>query len=189
MSYLVLSDATRQNLEQERSRLINDRQKIVSEIQASVSAEVDRTLKTLNALLSESPEVEAVSADDIVDAVSELLEHASTPTSSASRSRKTGTKKAQSEAQSTSTSTSAFDAKQLKHKFKGSSLIDAIVQVMQQDAAKIYTIDDLIAGVYDQFDEAEMPRARKTLGATLMHANRAGTVKRIGEKPSRYQLG
>ncbi|BAU15173.1 hypothetical protein LEP3755_57300 [Leptolyngbya sp. NIES-3755] len=188
MSYLVLSDATRQNLEQERSRLIHDRQKIVSEIQASISAEVDRTLQTLNALLSESPEVEAVSTDDIVEAVSELLEHADeTSTQPASRSRKTGTKKAKPDPQEQSTS--AFDAKQLKRKFKDSSLIDAIVQVMQQDAAKIYTIDDLIAGVYDKFDDAEMPRARKTLGATLMHANRAGTVKRVGEKPSRYQLG
>ncbi|BAU15702.1 hypothetical protein LEP3755_62670 (plasmid) [Leptolyngbya sp. NIES-3755] len=190
MSYLVLSDATRQNLEQERSRLINDRQKIVTEIEASARAELDRTLQTLNALLTESPEVETVPADEIVEAVTELLEHAEDSSAQpAFQSRKTGTKKAKSEAKEQSKSSAAFDAKRLKRKFKGSSLIDAIVQTMQQDATKIYTIDDLIAGVYDKFDEAEMPRARKTLGATLMHANRAGTVERVSEKPSRYKLG
>jgi len=190
MPYLVLKDETRQQLEQERSRLMNDRQKIVTEIEASARAEIDRTLQTLNALLSEPPEVETVPADEIVDAVTELLEHAEAPSAQpASRTRKTGTKQAKPEAKEQSKAAQAFDAKQLKRKFKGSSLIDAIVQTMQQDSAKIYTIDDLIAGVYDKFDEAEMPRARKILGATLMHANRAGTVERVSEKPSRYKLG
>ncbi len=184
MSYVVLSDQTKKQLESERSRLAQDRDAIVSEIEASVSADIDRTLQTLNALLSESPEVETVPADEIVEAVTELLEHADQPAP-----RKTGTKKTNPDAKAQSKSAQAFDAKQLKRKFKGMGLLDAIVQVMQQDATKIYTIDDLIAGVYDKFDEAEMPRARKTLGATLMHANRAGTVNRVGEKPSRYKLG
>ncbi|MCU0549559.1 MAG: exportin family protein [Leptolyngbya sp. Prado105] len=193
MSYLVLKDETRQQLEQERARLINDHAKIVSDIEASVSAKLDQTLKTLNALLNEAP-VEVVPADEIVEAVSELLEQAEPPVKSPQirepkATRKTGTKKANPEVKETSNSAQAFDAKQLKRKFKGKSLIEAIVQILQQDAEQVYTIDDLIAGLYDKFDEAEMPRARKTLGATLMHATRAGTVERVGDKPSRFKLG
>lgn len=193
MPYLVLKDETRQQLEQERSRLMNDRDKIVSDIKASVSAELDQTLQTLNALLSEAP-VEVVPADEIVEAVSELLEQAEPSTKSPrtrepKATRKTGTEKAKPEVKEISNSAQAFDAKQLKRKFKGKSLSEAIVQILQQDAEQIYTIDNLIAGLYDKFDEAEMPRARKTLGATLMHTTRAGTTERVGDKPSRFKLG
>ncbi|MBD1843517.1 hypothetical protein H6F89_08930 [Cyanobacteria bacterium FACHB-63] len=193
MSYLVLSEATKKSLEQERSRLMNDRAKIVSDIESSVSAEVNQAIQTLNALLKEAP-VEVIPADEIVEAVTELLDHAATKTATKSlqtRSRelkathKTGTKKAKTEPKEQS----AFDATQLKRKFKGMKLIDAILQILQQNSDQIYTIDDLIAELYGNFAEAEMSRARKTLGATLMHATRAGTVERVGDKPSRFKLG
>ncbi|MEP0920059.1 hypothetical protein NC981_24985 [Leptolyngbya sp. DQ-M1] len=193
MSYLMLSDQTRQHLEQERSRLMSDRSKIVSDIESSVKAEVDRAIQTLNALLNEAP-VEVVPADGIVEAVTELLEHPPTETATKSlrarsrepkATRKTGTKKVKPEPKEQS----AFDATQLKRKFKGKKPIDAIVQILQQDSEQIHTIDDLIAELYGKFDEAEMSRARKTLGATLMHATRAGTIERVGDKPSRFKLG
>ncbi len=170
---------------------MNDRQAIVAEIESSVSAEVDRAIQILNALLEGTPEVEVVPADDSVESVTELLENATPepPPKAAPRSRKTGTKKTSPEATGKSSQPQAFDAKRLKRKFKGKSLREAIVQVMQQDSAQIYTSDDLMAALYDQFDEAEISRARKTLGATLMHSVRAGTVERIGEKPSHYKLG
>ncbi|GAP99701.1 hypothetical protein [Leptolyngbya sp. NIES-2104] len=186
MSYLVLSDETRKHLEQERSRLTSDREEIVSEIESSVSAEVDRTLQTLNALLDESPEVEVVPADDIVEAVTERLDDTKPELS---RSRKTGTKKAKPEAKAPSTTSTGFDAKQLKRKFNGAGLSDAIVQVLQQDPTQEYETDALIAALYNQFDQAEMPKARKTLGATLMHQRRAGLVEKIGDKSPRYKLG
>lgn len=187
MSYLVLNDATRQKLEQERLRLVNNRQTIVTEIEAAISKELDRTLQTLNALLNETPEVETVPADEIVESVTDLLEQETeVPLRSASHSRKTGTRKATSKATEQLKSSKVFE---LKRKFKGSSVLDAIIQVMQQDAAKTYEIDDLIAEIYGKVDEAERPRARKSLGATLMHANLAGTIQRVGQKPSRYKLG
>lgn len=195
MSYLVLSDETRKHLEQERSRLVNDREEIVSDIESSVSAEVNRTLQTLNALLNESPEVKVVPTDEIVEAVTELLDDTKLSTK-LSRSRKTGTKEAKPEAKAPSTTLPAFDAKQLKRKFKGAGLSDAntawseaCVQVLQQDPTQDYETDALIAALYDKFDQAEMPRARKTLGATLMHQRRAGVVEKIGDKSPRYKLG
>lgn len=126
--------------------------------------------------------------------MTELLDHAATETAAKpprnrscepKTTRKTGTKKTKLEAKEQST----FDATQLKGKFKGKKLINAIVQILQQDSEQIHTIDDLIAELYGKFDEAEMSRARKTLGATLMHATRAGTVERVGDKPSRFKLG
>jgi hypothetical protein len=185
MSYLVLSDQARQNLEQERSRLMGDREKIVAEIESSVTAEVDQTIQALNALLNEVP-IEVAPTDEIVEAVTEILDHSPTETETKMpRSRKTGTKRVKLEPKEQS----AFDATQLKRKFKGKKPIDAIVQLLQQDPEQIHTIDDLITDLYGKFDEAEMSRARKTLGATLMHATRAGTVERVGDKPSRFKLG
>jgi hypothetical protein len=189
----MLSEATKKSLEQERSRLMSDRSKIVSDIESSVRAEVDQAIQTLNALLNEAP-VEVIPADEIVEAVTELLDHTATETATKSPrtrsrepkvTRKTGTKKVKPEPKEQS----AFDATQLKRKFKGMKLIDAIVQILQQNSDQIYEIDDLIAELYGKFDEAEMSRARKTLGATLMHATRAGTVERAGDKPSRFKLG
>lgn len=154
---------------------------------------MDQAIQTLNALLKEEP-VEAVPADEIVEAVTELLDQPATETATKSlrtrsrepkATRKTATKKAKTEPKEQS----AFDATQLKRKFKDKKLIDAILQILQQNSDQIYTIDDLIAELYGKFDEAEMSRARKTLGATLMHANRAGTVERVGDKPSRFKLG
>ncbi len=187
MSYAVLSDETKKHLEQERVRLMNDRETIVSGIESSVGAEVDQAIQTLNALLKEAPKVEVAPVKDSVESVTELLDQAATETPT-QPSRKTGTKKAKTEAKEKSSQPQAFVAKQLKRKFKGIGLSDAIVQVMQQDSARIYASDDLIAALYDKFDEADLPRARKTLGATLMHAIRAGKVEKVQDKPPHYKL-
>ena len=158
MAHTALSEQTKQHLAQERSRLVNDREKIVSEVKSSVSAEVDRVIQTLNALLGELPAVEAA-------------------------------KQAKPEAKEQSKLSQGFDAKQLKHKFKDMNLSAAIVQILQQDPTREYETDALIAALYDSVDQAEMPRARKTLGATLMHQRRAGVVEKIGDKSPRYKLG
>jgi hypothetical protein len=191
MSYAMLSDETKQQLEQERSRLVNDRSKIVSEIESSVSAQVDRTLQTLNALLDAPAKVEVPTVDDIVESVSEILEQATAEvlTHSASRSRKTGTKiAAKPKAKEETGQLKAFDAKQLKNSFSGKSLGDAILEVMQQDAARVYTTDEFIAALYNPFDEADLSKARKTLGATLMHLIRGGKVEKVQDKPPHYKL-
>lgn len=178
MSYAVLSAKTREHLEQERSRLINDREKIV----ALVSAEVDQTIQHLTALLeeAEAATIATAPAPELPDAVE--IESLRTV-------RKTGKKATTPEAKAMSNQMSAFDAKQLKRNFKDISVSDAIVQTMQQNPSKIYAMDDLIAALYDKIDEADSSRVRKTLGAVLMHAVRAGKIDKVQDKPSRYKLG
>ncbi|GAP99861.1 hypothetical protein [Leptolyngbya sp. NIES-2104] len=106
-----------------------------------------------------------------------------TSTRASQTSRKTGAKKAKlKEPAAEPTAVKAFDAKQLTRKFKGMNSSEAMLQAMQEDPGQIYTGDDLINALYDEFDATEIPRARKTLDATLMHATRAGTVKRVGDK-------
>lgn len=187
MSYVVLSDETKATLEQERLRLMNDRSKIVSELEAAIGAEVDQVIATLNVLLHKSL-IEAVSAADPVEVVTEPFNRAETFTKP-SRTRKTGTKKSKPEVKETSNLSPVFDAKQLKRKFKGMDLSVAIVQVLQQNPTREYETDALIAALYDEFDPAQMPKARKTIGATLMHQRRAGVVEKIGDKSPRYKLG
>jgi hypothetical protein len=191
MSSAMLSDETKQQLEQERLRLVNDRSKIVHEIESSVSAQVDRTLQTLNALLDVPAKVEVPAVDDIVESVSDILEHATTevPTQSAPRPRKTGTKStAKPKGKGKTSQPQAFDAKHLKGSFNGKSLRDAILEVMQQDAARVYATDELIVALYDPFEEADLPRARRTLGATFMHLIRGGKVEKVQDKPPHYKF-
>ena len=182
MSHAILSQDTRQHLEREKERLLSDRQKIVS----LVSAKVDETIQHLNVLLEDAtivtapvPELE-LSEQAESDAT---LNPAPTP-------RKAGAKKASKpQAKAKPTQAPSFDAKQLKRKFKGIGVSDAIVQIMQQDASQIYAADDLIAALYDNFDDADLSKARKTLGAVLMHTVRAGKIEKVQDKPSRYKLG
>ncbi len=191
MSSTMLSDETKQQLEQERLRLVNDRSKIVSEIESSISAQVDLTLQALNALLNAPARVEVPAVDDIVESVSEILEHttAEVPTYSTSRSRKTGTKSAvKPTAKEKTSQPKAFDARHLKGSFSGKSLGEAVLEVMHHDASRVYTTDEFIAVLYDPFDQADLSKARRTLGATLMHLIRGGKVEKVQDKPPHYKL-
>jgi hypothetical protein len=55
MAYAVLTDETRKQLEQERSRLLHVRAQIEAKITEQVTAEVDRTIQQLTALLDLPP--------------------------------------------------------------------------------------------------------------------------------------
>jgi len=188
MSYVVISDKTRNQLEQERSRLMNHRAEIVAEIEASVSAEVDHTIQMLNALLEKAP---SASTGSLANPVTDLSEQVASemPNLPTSASHQIASKSAAtSKATRTPVQPKAFNAKRLKKSFKGMNLSDSILKVMQQDAAQVYATDELISALYDPFDATEMPRARKTLGATLMHMIRSGKATKVQDTPPHYKL-
>ncbi|MGG6267094.1 hypothetical protein ACQ4M3_13085 [Leptolyngbya sp. AN03gr2] len=186
MPYAVLSEETRKQLEQERDRLMSDRDRIMSEMMSLISAEVDQTIQTLNALLNGSSEVNVAVLEPSESAIAQLDDVASS--TQQKTPRRTGTKKTNAKDKER-LPVLAFNAKQLKSNFKGLGVVEAVVQLMQQNSEQVYELDDLITALYEKFDESDLSKARKTLGVTLMHAARKGTIDQVGKKPSRYKLG
>ena len=174
MAYAVLTDETRKQLEQERSRLLHNRSTIEAEITAQVTAEVDRTIKQLNAMLDSA----APTATRETRAESSHQASAkSEPVSKVEPAKKGNLQKTQ-----------PFNAKQLKAEFKNKSTKDAIAQIMQKNPTHAYAIDELITALYDPFNEDDLPSARKSVSAVLIYVVRSGEVEKMEGKPARYKL-
>jgi hypothetical protein len=213
MPFTVLSAEARQQLEQERSRLIQERQTIVE----TVTAEIDRTIQRLDALLGTEP----------ASTESTLTESApieATPTESngaapvkGKRGRGRGKRAAKTSTPVRSTSASPeieptpddsedaepapspkkgrqrrpkpFDAKAMRRDFKGMTPTNAVIQVMAQaDPEQAFTPDDLLDILYEEFDDADLSRARKSVAAILFHGSRNGVFEKVQNSPAQYQL-
>ena len=205
MSHVILSQETKQHLEQERSRLLNDLQTIT----ALVTAEVDQAISYLDALLSNKP-----IANTTANAAASKPHSAPSPPAVQVKAeltpkRRPETKAAPKPAEPQIVESNAdltqekkrsqprgklrqvppFDPAQLKRQFKGMSASAAIAQILREDSAQSYGIDDLIAALYGEFDQAEIPRARKSVAMVLMHGARVGKFEKVQDTPSRYRLG
>jgi hypothetical protein len=206
MSHVILSQETKQQLEQERSRLLSDRQTIT----ALVTAEVDQAIEFLTALIGNKP------APATTTATAKASKPHSTPSPPAVQAEAELTPKRRSETKATPRPSEPqivesdadltqakkqsqprgklrqsplFDATQLKRQFKGMSASHAIAQILREDSAQVYGIDDLIAALYEEFDQAEIPRARKSVAMVLMHGVRSGKFEKVQDAPAQYRLG
>ncbi len=82
----------------------------------------------------------------------------------------------------------SFDAEDLKSEFKGLSAIDAMIQVLAKAGGQAFSTDEMIQQVYGEFEESEMPRARKSVAGVLARGARFNTFDKVQEKPARYKL-
>lgn len=186
MSYSILSGEARQNLEQERARLVKERETIV----ASVTAELDRLIHQLDILLGQesvevaSPKSSTRKASSTTKAEALAIAEEEAPAPEPTNKRMKPKAKAQVKARKGK----SFDAKQIKRSFKGMTTNEAIVQIMEQAPGKKFETDELIEALYEPFDVSEMGRARKSVSAVLLHGLRAGKFEKVEENPARYQL-
>lgn len=180
MTYSILSKEIKQQLEQERSRLVNDREAIV----ASVTAEVDRLIQHLDVLLG-SADATTSTPTNSKKTTSKAASKA--PSEVVSEAPKQKTERAKPKAKRSKT-TKAFDAKKLKSTFKKMSPSDAVAQILSQSPDQSFETDQLIASLYEPFDEAEMGRARKSVSAVLLHGLRAGKFEKVQENPAQYKF-
>lgn len=184
MSYSILSDETRQRLEQERDRLTNERDAIIQEAVARATAEVSRALEHVNALLQGgAAPAESNGSSTASELEPEIEEEEAAPVerkSSKSTSKK-GTKASKKRGRS-------FDAQALKPEFEQLSPVEAMRQVMLEAPDHAYLTDEVIERIYDEFNESDLPRARKSVAGTLARGVRQGLFEKISNNPTRFKV-
>jgi hypothetical protein len=182
MAYSILSEAARQHLEQERVRLLRDRDAII----ASITADLDRLIQQLDGLLGEatlasSPSTPVAIQSEVPETVEEVTP---LPEVASPRSQRQAKPKAKAKARRVQ----SFDAKQFKRSFQGMTASDAIVQVMAQVPDQPLEPNALIEALYEPFAESDWGRARKSVSAVLLHGIRSGKFEKVQENPAQYQL-
>ncbi len=174
MSYSILSDQTRQHLEQERSRLSNDRETIIQSAVEQATAAIDLALQHLNSLLGD----ESMSNSHGNSLPSKAVMQSETSTSQlVTKSKgKQGQQKAK-----------PFDGKVLKPEFEGLAPIDAMVQVIQQSPEQPFDAETVIRAVYDEFDEAELLKAKRSVKITLVLGVKKGLLEKVQDHPPLFK--
>ncbi|MBE9010466.1 hypothetical protein IQ250_09640 [Pseudanabaenaceae cyanobacterium LEGE 13415] len=163
----ILNDTLKAELEQTRDRLLSEQETIVETVTKEAEAEIDRVLNYIDSLLGDTTPSE-------------------TEPKPAAKSEPKATPKAKSSPAPKSSSKNAFDAAKLKAKFKGTKPMDAILQVLADEKSAL-SIDDLINQLYDEFDPAEISKARRSVAITTKHAERRGLLKKVQDNPSRFE--
>lgn len=208
MTYSILSHDSKQQLEQERSRLMHERETIIE----SVTAEINRLIQHIDALLGSEGKAEGNgSVEAAVPAIEAAVAavEAAVPTKGTRKGKtKSTTSGAVSSAKVQESTPSpdevaapddaqqkrkrrkskSFDAEDLKPEFKGLSAIDAMIQVLAKAGGQALSTDEMIQQVYGEFEESEMPRARKSVAGVLARGARFNTFDKVQEKPARYKL-
>ncbi|GAP94589.1 hypothetical protein [Leptolyngbya sp. NIES-2104] len=164
----ILNDTLKAELEQTRARLLSEQETIAETVTKEAEAEIDRVLGYINSLLGEAAPTE--SAPESKPA---------TPSPAKTTAKKTAAPKSSSKG-------GAFDAGKLKSKFKDLKPMDAILKVLADEKSAL-SIDDLINQLYDEFDAAEISKARRSVAITTKHAERRGLLKKVQDNPSRFQ--
>jgi hypothetical protein len=194
MAYLVLSDESRQQLEHERSRLINERDAIVQ----AVTAEIDRTLQNLNALLDiEPPHSDSSQASSVPVSrkgrpkgqKKSTVTNSSALSSSVVPARQKDASDQKPSRGRTKRKAQVFDAKALKREFKGMVALQAMVRVMAMAPSdQTFSTDEMIQGVYGTFEDTELSHARKSVAGVLTRGVRQGLLEKVQNTPARFKL-
>ncbi len=175
MSYSILSDEARQQLEQERSRLSNDRETIIQTAVQQATAAIDFALQQLNSLLGDEP-MSNGHANYLPESEAVVQPKASTDQAVTKSKGKRGQQKAK-----------PFDGKVLRPEFEGLSPIDAMVQVIQQSPEQAFDAETVIDAVYDDFDEAELPKAKRSVKITLVLGVKKGLLEKVQDHPPMFK--
>ena len=194
MDFSVLSPDFTKQLEQQLSRLQNEREDII----AQAAQAVDTNIAHINALLgsgeaseapakrtynrraSEEPEVRIKRAYNR----KQPLTTAAEPNSPKSKSTASKAKRVNSP--KSRPSSSNFPA--LKSDYAGMTPAHAIVALLKAKPRQVFTIDEVIAGIYGAIDEAQMPKTRQRTGVTLGHCMRRQECVKVDGEISLYQF-
>jgi hypothetical protein len=188
MDFSVLSPDFKKQLEQQLARLQKEREDIISQAAQFVDANIGH----INALLGEAEVSEAPAKRVYNRKTSEEPEvrikrpyNRKQPTpigseSNSPKSKSTNSKVKQVKAPKSKPSLSDFPA--LKSDYASMTPAEAIVALLKAAPSQVFTVDEVIAGIYGAIDEAQMPKTRQRMGVTLGHcARRQECVKVDGE--------
>ena len=191
MDFSVLSPDFKKQLEQQLSRLQTERDSII----AQAAQSVDENISHISALLGheERSEPEAPAKRPYNRKISEAPAEVRTkrpynrkqPAMVASernapKSKSTASKAKQVHSPKAKPSSSDFPA--LDSSYAGMTPAEAVVTLLKAEPGEIFTVDDVIAGIYGAIDAAQIPKTKQRMGVTLGHcARRQECVKVAGE--------
>jgi len=213
MPISVLTDDFRQQLAQQRDRLLHERSAIVQAVVDQVTANLDRTLDSINELLDESPmtpstpgtnhrSIEATSAHPVSAPPSKRVTQKRAATTNASASpqssgfpssklspndKSTKAKPTPKTSESKPKLTSEkppFDAPNLKREFKGLTPAKAMEQVMVASPDQTFTTDEMIDVLFGSLEDTVLPRTRQSVALMFSHGMRRQDYIKVQEDPA-----
>ncbi len=181
MSYSILSSEVKQQLEQERSRLRSDRDAIIQSAVQQATVAIDRALQQLDSLLEDESENNgSVNLSDTgTQLESPKAQSQKTPTEGQSSTKAKGKGRQQP--------ANHFNGKVLKAEFAGLSPIEAMVRVINQSPEQTFDAETVIRAVYDEFDPADLPTAKRSVKITLVGGAKKGWLERVQENPPLFK--
>jgi uncharacterized membrane protein YdfJ with MMPL/SSD domain len=182
MNFSVLTSDFKKQLEQQRSRLLKERDGIVKAAVAQASQTVDANISHINALLGEAPAVTAKRAYTRQSKVEPIEVVAKAPKGKVMSSKSTVTK-----AGKKTRLNSDAASPELESAFSGLTPAQAIVQVLQRASGRIFNVDEVIAGIYGTVKPDAMPKTRQKIGVTLGHGARRGEFTKVQDMPAQYR--
>lgn len=182
MDFSVLTSDFKKQLQQQRSRLLKERDGIVKAAVAQASQTVDANISHINALLGEAPVPPAKRAYTRQSKVDTIAVVAKAPKGKAMSSKSTATKAAKK-----TRLNSDVPSPELESAFSGLTPAQAIVQVVQGSSGRIFNVDEVIAGIYGVVNADAMPKTRQKIGVTLGHCARRGEFTKVQDMPAQYR--
>ena len=65
---------------------------------------------------------------------------------------------------------------------------EAIVALLKAAPSQVFTVDEVIAGIYGTIDESQMPKTRQRMGVTLGHCARRQECVKVDGEISQYRF-
>jgi hypothetical protein len=192
MDFSVLTSDFKKQLQQQRSRLLKERDGIVKAAVAQASQTVDENISHINALLGESTAPSAKRAYTRQSKVDTIAVLPKTQKGKAISSKSTATKaekktKLSSAKLKTAKLNNDAPSPELESAFSGLTPAQAIVQVLQRASGRILNVDEVIAGIYGVVNADVMPKTRQKIGVTLGHCARRGEFMKVQDMPAQYR--
>lgn len=191
MDFSVLTSDFKKQLEQQRSRLLKERDGIVKAAIAQASQTVDANISHINALLGESSSASispstkrAYTRQTKVDPIAlstKITKVSKEPKNKAISSQSKATK-----AEKKNKSNNIMEP-ELESAFSGLTPAAAIIQVLKAASGRILNVDEVIAGIYGVVNADVMPKTRQKIGVTLGHGARRGEFKKVQDMPAQYR--
>ena len=214
MDFSVLSPDFKTQLEQQRDRLLSERDTIVQAALEQATTTIDANLAHINALLGHSdgslqaePSVlkpstpakqKKVTAEPIAKKASALKEpRASQATPEAKVAKpiarkekppKSTVSRVTKASRVTPTPSKSITTPPLKAEFKDMDLATAISIIFKRDSGRMFSVDNVIDTLYGPIDDALMGKSRQRIGVSLGHSLGREELVRVQDKPAIYRL-
>jgi len=203
MDFTVLSPDFRKQLEQQRNRLVKERDGIVKAAVAQASEAVDANIAHINALLGGVASTTATTEAPTKRAYtrrqpkmktprrSKIMEQAIAPEVEAkvsktkTRVESAGAKAKKVKAVKVKADVANFPS--LQSAYASLTPAQAIVQVLKTAPKQVFDVDKMIAAIYGAIDEQRMAKTRQRIGVMLGHSARRQECVKVQGETAQYR--